>query len=274
MQKFHPEKKDKLWAMAGSLVFSVILLVLCLFLGFKIPFPLPDEQGVEISLGDSKDGLGSPSGGFYANETTEQAFIPQETQDNSSTISTQSTEESINLTPEKKKDREKKPQEKPTQTETQQPKPPTVNPNAIYGGKTTGTTGGGHGTANGTGQGNTSGDGFMGDPNGDANSTHYDGAPGGGGSGVSFSLKGRSSNKLEKPIYTSKDQGTVVVKIWVDRQGNVVKAQAGERGTTVTDSRLYEKAEQAALKSSFSSDPNASDMQIGTITYKFIIGGM
>ena len=263
MQKFHPEKKDKLLAVIGSFIFSIMLLVVCLILGFKIPFPLPDEQGVEISLGDSENGLGSMNGEFFA----EQTFIPQETQDNSSTISTQSIEESINLTPEKKKDKEKKPQEKPTQPEPQQPKPPTINPNAIYGGKTTGTD-------NSSGQGNTSGDGLMGNPNGDANSTRYDGAPGGGGSGVSFSLNGRSSNKLEKPVYTSKDQGIVVVKIWVDRQGNVVKAQAGERGTTVTDSRLYEKTEQAALKSSFSPDPNASDMQVGTITYKFMIGGM
>lgn len=262
MIKLNPDKRDKLFASGGTLLFSVLLLILCFQLGLHFQVPPPDEQGVEVALGDSEHGFGYRASQQSQNPVQTQESTPavQQTQ-NPSTIATQSTEESISLN--------NKPQEKPKEERQQQkpkePEKPTINQNALYGGRTTG-------TEQGRGQGDTEGDGNRGNPGGDPNSTRYDGMPGQGG--VSFSLKGRSSSNLAKPTYSSKDQGTVVVKIWVNRQGNVIKAQAGERGTTVTDHRLYEMAEQAAIKSTFSPDPNASDMQIGTITYKFIIGGM
>ena len=276
MQKLHPEKKDKLLATGGTFIFSALLLVLCLALGLKIPFPLPTEEGVEIRLGDSEFGLGSPDGGFYSNLSSDDSPMEHIIDEGLTEIATQSTEESVNLPTEKKendkKPKETKPDQKPTQTNTQQTNTQqALNPNAVYGGKTTGTSGGGYGTGDGTGQGNTSGDGFMGHPEGDPNSTRFDGAPGSGGNGINASLTGRSSINLEKPKYNSKREGTVVVKILVDRQGNVLTAEAGERGTTVVDNNLYEAAKQAALKSKFTSNPNAEALQVGTITYKFVL---
>jgi TonB family protein len=117
----------------------------------------------------------------------------------------------------------------------------------------------------GEGTGNVAGD--QGDLRGTTDGTAYTGDPGGGG--ISFSLSGRKSTSLAKPAYTSNEQGVVVVRIWVNENGVVTRAQAGEKGTTVTDASLFRAAENAALRSSFSSKANAAPQQ-GTISYKFI----
>jgi TonB family protein len=62
----------------------------------------------------------------------------------------------------------------------------------------------------------------------------------------------------------------VVVEIAVDRQGKVISAKAGARGTTVQDANLFDQAEKAARKAKFKANPDAAEKQIGTITYTFI----
>ena len=75
---------------------------------------------------------------------------------------------------------------------------------------------------------------------------------------------------LHKPSYDSKEQGKVVVTIKVDKQGKVVNAVAGAKGTNVSDQTLWQLAKDAALRSSFVADTNAPETQVGTITYNFI----
>jgi hypothetical protein len=105
---------------------------------------------------------------------------------------------------------------------------------------------GGGGEGNGTGNGKGTGTG-----------------PGdGSGSGISYSLGGRGSKSLSKPSYDSKEQGKVVVTIKVDRQGKVISAVAGAKGTNVSDQTLWQLARDAALKSTFASDPNAPEIQV------------
>ena len=83
-------------------------------------------------------------------------------------------------------------------------------------------------------------------------------------------LQGRRVlGNLPKPAYKAEESGIVVVTVWVDQYGNVQKAQAGARGTTVTDSRLWNAARDAALKSHFNQSIDAPALQEGTITYKF-----
>src|SRR5690606_33252507 len=70
-----------------------------------------------------------------------------------------------------------------------------------------------------------------------------------GGKGVSFSLQGRSPVSLPLPTYTEQEDGTVVVKISVDRSGNVVNATTdGVRGSTTTNKRLHAEAIAAAKR--------------------------
>lgn len=88
------------------------------------------------------------------------------------------------------------------------------------------------------------------------------------GSGHSLcSLAGRSAVSLPTPHYNSNIQGKIVVKIWVNRNGDVVKAECPVKGSTITDAKLVTIAKASALKAKFSADENAPEEQIGTITY-------
>ncbi|MBU2651107.1 MAG: hypothetical protein KKA81_09250, partial [Bacteroidetes bacterium] len=156
---------------------------------------------------------------------------------------------------EKPVEQQETPVEEPSEPEQK------VDPRAMFTGKTN--------TGTGSNEGVTGQPGDQGKPNGDPGSSNYDGQ-GGAGNGVSFSLGGRGSRHLPKPSYQSQEQGKVVVDIWVNREGKVVKALAGGKGTTILDTRLRRLAEEAALRSLFEPDPNAPDNQKGTITYNFI----
>lgn len=83
-------------------------------------------------------------------------------------------------------------------------------------------------------------------------------------------VKGRISvGVIPRPNYGVQNEGTVVVEIWVDRLGTVIKATPGYQGTTVTDKTLWNAARQAALKAKFNPDPEAKEQQQGIITYIF-----
>ena len=85
-------------------------------------------------------------------------------------------------------------------------------------------------------------------------------------------LAGRTLNgTLPKPSAGFDKSGTVVVDIWVDNYGTVVKAEAGGEGTNITDARLWAAARSAAMKASFNMSADAPAMQKGTITYIFKI---
>lgn len=133
---------------------------------------------------------------------------------------------------------------------------------------------GGKGTGDGKSQGQTFPGANQGAPTGDPNSNNY--GPGGSGSGnqgsgPSFSLAGRTASSLPKPKYPGDDQGVVVVKITVDKNGNVTSAEPGARGTTIMSQKFWEEAKQAALKAKFNTDNNAQAYQQGTITYRFVL---
>lgn len=72
-----------------------------------------------------------------------------------------------------------------------------------------------------------------------------------------------------KPNYGVQNEGVVVVEIWVDRQGAVIKAFPGVDGTTVTDKDMWTAARQAALKTKFNVSPESPEQMKGTITYIF-----
>lgn len=137
-----------------------------------------------------------------------------------------------------------------------------------------GTGTGGQGNSDGESQGATFPGGNQGVPTGDPNAGTY--GPGGSGSGaqgsgVSFNLSGRSSKSLPKPKYPGNDEGMVVVKVTVDKYGNVTVAEPGVRGTTIMNQQFWNEAKQAALKAKFNIDENAPAFQQGTISYRFVL---
>lgn len=114
-------------------------------------------------------------------------------------------------------------------------------------------------------RGNTTGTGVQGVSTG--NSTT--GAASGVGGIGSYDLGGRSvgSGGLTRPKYTVNDEGTVVINITVDPQGNVIQAEIG-RGTNTPNTSLRNEALKAARSTKFNAITTGNNQQ-GTITYKF-----
>ncbi|PIX13462.1 MAG: energy transducer TonB, partial [Flavobacteriaceae bacterium CG_4_8_14_3_um_filter_31_8] len=119
------------------------------------------------------------------------------------------------------------------------------------------------------GEGDDKNEGVKGDKNGEPNSTKYYGNK--GIDGGDYNLSGRKA--LEKPIRQPdcQEEGTVVVRIEVDKNGKVINATPGVKGTTNSADCLLKPAKEAALRTVWNSDNNAPTKQIGTIIYKFTL---
>ena len=115
------------------------------------------------------------------------------------------------------------------------------------------------------------GEGDKGNPNGDPNASGYYGN-GGGGSGGNYRLGNRKAVSKPKPTYDcNNEEGTVVVRISVDKNGKVISAQPGIKGTTNSDTCLLTRAKEAALKTKFNPDSKAPTKQVGSIIYNFTL---
>ncbi len=127
------------------------------------------------------------------------------------------------------------------------------------------------GTAKGSeGDDNRAGD--KGSPDGDPYADSYYGSKGAGNGLGGTGLGGRSfmgSNKVEQDCNES---GRVVVKIAVDRNGKVIIAEPGERGTTNTHPCLLEPAKKIALSHKWKPDPKAPPKQVGFVVVNFKLG--
>ena len=232
-----------------GLIVSIVahgLLILCLLLmGLRYPDPPPPELGVEMDMGEFSD-VGTDS--EHAAEGGEDLSSESSYANDDNNELTQQSEDvpltsKKTLSPTKNK---KKPKDnvKPQSDETK------VDQNALF---TKGRVKKGSGGSTGEGEGSGKGSGGE-----------------GGGSGISFFLEGRGSNApLPKPTATATKDGNIAVEIKVDQEGNVVSAKAGVRGTTLWDTNLFRRCEQAAKKSKFTAKPDAPELQKGTITYKF-----
>ncbi len=85
---------------------------------------------------------------------------------------------------------------------------------------------------------------------------------------ITMELTGRTVTKAPKVDLEAQESGRVVMDIWVDRSGKVLRAQVG-RGTTTTAKSLVDAARKAALASRFSDDPRAPEEQQGKATFRF-----
>ena len=124
------------------------------------------------------------------------------------------------------------------------------------------------GTATG-GEGNDTKAGDKGQLDGDPYAPSYFGGAGPGKGGVGYGLGGRGTPS--KSIYKQdcNESGTVVVRIEVNKQGQVIKAEPGIRGTTNTNSCLLEPAKKIALSHKWPADSKAPKRQIGFVSINF-----
>lgn len=250
-----PSKRHKRKGLYGTLLFHTLLLLCFIFLGLSYTTPPPAEEGISINFGYDNFGAGqlqpqeiveefketAPSAEKVSN--TEVVEIPSQTMEDAPSHKTE----------------EKKAENTKEKVEDIEESTPKVNSRALYPGKKENTS---------VNQGVTDEEGDQGREDGDPNAKAYSGG-GIGTNGIAFSLGGRVVSELKKPIYKSQVQGTVVVTIRVNRQGKVINATPGAKGSNTTNSYLHARAKEAALQTIFDPNPSAPEIQIGTIVYNF-----
>jgi TonB family protein len=258
----------------GTFIVHNIIILILIMSYFTIKVHKPDEGGMLINFGTTEMAGGQEE--LAVNEVQEQqqqaSQQPASQVEDNEGIMTQDFEEApaVVKKPEKKPE-VKKPVEKPVETKPKTAsKPveetPKVNTKALYSAK------GKSNTENGTSQGTYKGSGNQGNPEGSPDSDNF---AQGSGTGLGIQVGGGLENRrilaLPKPEFRVQKEGKVVVEVTVNRDGTVVSATPGVKGTTIVDADLYAAAKKAALQSKFAtlSETQAFQTQSGTITYHF-----
>ena len=108
----------------------------------------------------------------------------------------------------------------------------------------------------------------LGSKNGDPLSPNY-GEGGSGFGGLSLSLANRRFVSIPRIDDDGQNAGKIAVEIKVDKNGVVVFARAGARGTTLSDLKLWRKCEAAVTGARLNQLESAPDVQIGVVVFNF-----
>ena len=246
--------KNRRKAIIGTVLFHIGLLLCFIFMGLTYQIPPPAEEGITINFGYQDFGSGSEQPEQIVEE---QEITPQEIVNNNPVVEDISTQD-IEETPTTKLKEQLEEPKKVKKIEEKKPEP-VVNTKALYPGKK---------QNNSNSQGISEGQGDQGSQDGGSNSNAYTGG-GIGTNGIAYQLGSRTIAEIKKPNYDSQQQGKVVVTIRVDRNGKVISATPGAKGSTTTNAYLYSKAKEAALKTTFEANTTAPEIQVGTIIYNF-----
>ena len=92
------------------------------------------------------------------------------------------------------------------------------------------------------------------------------------GIGKGYGLNGRNLKSNGKVIQECNQEGIVVVRITVDKLGNVINAEPGVKGTTNTHPCLLAPAKKTALMHKWYPDSKAPEQQIGFVVIQFKLG--
>ena len=245
------EKNAQITGIAMTLVLHVCALVLVSASGLKYIYPPPQEQSLLIDFSEEPELVTQQLQGQEPQAEEIDLERPVELAQKSESPVEADRE---NLTPETKPD-----DFGDVETPAPEPKEPELDPRAAFPGmakKDTSLTAP-HSALD------ESGNFKAGQARGNTDNGRTDGKP-------NAHVQGRNTvGNLPRPVYNVQEGGIVVVDIWVDNYGNVVKAVPGGDGTTVMDKTLIAAARKAALETHFNMSAEAPAMQQGTITYYF-----
>lgn len=281
--------KKKSFTLTTLLLSALLLLLFYVGLTYLDP---PIENGIAVNFGTMDYGSGEvqpmekvrsePREMESEPEPAEQAVQPEETVVEEAPVEevlTSNDEETIKLRQQREAKRKAEEEAKKAKAEAeriarekreaeerkrqeQEAKKKSVD--ALIGGigKSDGKTTGSEGDDDRTGD--------KGQPDGDPYASSYYGAPGSGTGG--YGLSGRSLANKGKVQQECNEEGRVVVRILVDRNGRVIKAEPGVKGTTNNAPCLLEPARKTALLHKWNPDPNAPAQQIGFVVVNFKLG--
>ncbi len=254
----------------GTVIFHTAVVIFFILAGFTKPKELPGEEGILVNFGYDETGFGQiePAERQELQESESSSSASRSTEESQEEIMTQDFEEAPVSEQQANEDEEEErleenisEQEHVEEEEQETEQEPTIDESALYSGRTDNEEAGNEGISEGEGN--------QGSITGEENVNNYADANSRGGDGISFSLAGRNPQVLPKPEYQFQKEGKVVVEIKVNQEGKVITAIPGVKGSSTLDSYLLKVAKKAALRSSFNRDPNAPNVQKGTITYYF-----
>lgn len=264
------ENEGQRRGIAMGVSFALHALLILFFVLYKIITPIPPfpekeggGAGYELALGFSELGMGdNPEVTDPSTPAAQQESTPPPAEE--AEVLTSDVDENDVATPPKKDDKPKtdKPRTKPKPTAEEIAREKQRRIDELMGNKGSGSggqgandqpgdAGGANGSPTGTGIGNGTGS-YKGD-------------------GWSVDLAGRTIKR--KPVIDDKPSkaGKVVMNIWVDPGGKVVRAEQNQGLSTTLDGSLVSIAKRAAMESTFYPDPKASGEKKGTMTFIFVL---
>jgi len=276
---FFKTNEEKKSAIITAILFVIMLVVMSVAI---FPPEVKEVEGgggggtIALNFGFDQEGNGN---NFSSVQPTVEQKQTTKIKKTSSEILTSDNEDTVAVKETSKKEISKKTDSQPKVTTPVKPQPDKNVTDAIEN------------LLGGDGNSNKSGN--QGNPNGKLDQQGYQGDGGsgtgsGGGQGIgtgsgygsgsgagtgsghgNYKLSGRKPITMPTLQYKCNEEGTVVVEISVDKNGKVVEAKPGVRGTTNMAKCLVDIAQSAALQTKFDPSTTAPERQIGTITYNF-----
>lgn len=255
------QKKDRLIASVITFNLSVLVLLLCIFLtAFSLPDPLPGETFVAVGMAD----YGSV---VEASGDTESENPSESVEDNQA--ESQTTEAVETNTAPEVVTQETAPVTTPSGSNTTTPTKPTPEPEPEPEPEVSKGLGNILDKINETGGGSPSEGGGEGTGNEGTQSGNIDGMGVVSGDGIGFSLGDRGMTGRPKLSEQPKEEGRVVLDIYVDRNGNVLETRPNYDRSNTSSSYLFELAKKAAKKAKFQVSADAPPKQKGSMTFIF-----
>ena len=283
--EFNARKNQK--AGLYTLLICGVLLTMLLLISWNLPFnpPTPVEEGLEVNLGNSDQGLGDNQP-YLPNDPSKQdqeKYTPPKTvspvkeplKDVETDDKDPDPAPAVKQPPVTKPEAKKIPEKDITVKTPHKTVQPAVNPTpappkpkAVFHGVNGDGTGGNDADhfKPGGNQGIAGGKGDQGKPGGDPNSTNYTGGGHGNGIAIARGLQGRRISST--PSFTDEfnENAKVAVDIVVDASGNVTSAEYQAKGSTTADANLKSIAIRKAHQVRFNS---GSDESSGTLIFNF-----
>ncbi|MBO4621853.1 MAG: TonB family protein [Paludibacteraceae bacterium] len=274
------KNESKIWGLTAAVLAMVLLFLFLWFYYLDAPF-VPEEEGIEVALGDYVEG----GADVYEPAEAEPAVVtpaqPAPAAPSSNSLMVQDDEESLALQKQVEEDRKRQAAEEALREKQRQEELARIEAERIEREKAAAEKAAREQAARDKAQnlmggafGNNSGSAGSGNSTGDTHQGSKTGTnPAAGGSGgprVSGTLANRGG-KLPKPQSTGSAEGIVVIRVRVNAAGKVVDAKFQQSGSNTADQSLIDAALTAAKQATFSQIEEGAEDVTGTITYNFTL---
>lgn len=253
------QQKDKTISASITLALLVATILLCSWIGYKLPDPPFEDPG--MTLYEGAEGL--ESGGEIEGFGNNNEATTDESKSSSEAVSQPPETHTTGSDKESPVSKKTKVDDQPAPTNNDNTKTDVKPDDNTQYDKVSGAFNKNKDKKTNEGSGTNTGSGKKGDPNGDPDSK-------GNSEGVGYSigggLSGRDHGIIPLPPKETNKEGKITVRIRVNSKGDVVEATPGVPTTTIADKAILEKAKKAAMKIKFKAVENGPDV-VGTITF-------